>query len=366
MKLLIIVILLISLIITSTIIVFYLEKQISDNKIKIETKYSKEINIIEDKFNSNSDNDGTSGGGTCSSISETEVKELIDARISSSGEGSSIFYNTDGCIKTLTGSELGFDVSDNGNEIIFNKEVNFNKKSQFNSIVNIKILEGMIVPMDLGMYGIYGQDRNKGYFDYAIEEIEKSGFYLCDGICHHVVNGDGTVYGRKTPNMKSKIIQGINQDDIDDIVNNKRPNYAGDENTLTIDQIPNHKHYHTHLYDNPIVVVTSIKVAGDNKVDTVGRFTEVPLPSSKTTKVNLKSNCEECGNTKLSPVNFTNKNQQFYFIYWPKPWTWGNINHGQPNLDLCKITTKKEGDIEGTPNISNFSDKPWSNYIDSG
>ena len=215
MNILLIGILLISLIITSLIIVVFIKKKINDNEKEIEINYNKKMNNINNKFKSISDNDETSDSGAESSISELDVNRLIDAKISSLEESSSEMNTIDGDFRYLTGNELGFEIPDTSDKIIFNKEIHFNKNSILNSAVNIKILEGMIVPIDLGMYDISGHDRKKEHFDEAINEIEKSGFYLCDGTCHKVKNSDGTVYGRETPNMSSKIIQGINIDNIE-------------------------------------------------------------------------------------------------------------------------------------------------------
>ena len=79
--------------------------------------------------------------------------------------------------------------------------------------------------------------------------------------------------------------------------------------------------------------------------------------------------CKDCGTTFITPDNFTNKNQQFYFIYWPKPWTWGNINIDyQTNYYLnprgCVIIND-ESEISDVNKI-NQSNKPWDGYIDIG
>ena len=86
----------------------------------------------------------------------------------------------------------------------------------------------MIIPMDLGIYGVYGQHREKSIFEDAILKLQKSGLYYCNGDCVNVENSDGIIYERTTPNKKQKIIQGIDLSNIDeDSLSVLRPNKKG-------------------------------------------------------------------------------------------------------------------------------------------
>ena len=241
-----------------------------------------------------------------------------------------------------------YEVSENG-IIDFNKPINFNKLVNFDSNSHFNLFEGMIVPiMFLQSKSIF----NKFKILINIKKLKKKNFYFCDGT-------DITIDGitRTTPKLNdNNIIFGTK------VTKKKNPNtnttdifYPGEngrEELLNLSHIPDHKHAHSHYYykyehvtkegatlNHPAdvdyhppnddrfkyVLMPHVKRGCDDDKSTESKYNQYYTTFHDKEDISLSSLGYDRKTipikTNLTPKNLNFKNMQFYFIYWPTPWT---------------------------------------------